>query len=162
MKQILPVLILVCAASASSQTVLPDPTTTPGVANIHVTQANIYDTICKSGWTKTIRPPASYTNKLKLKQIVELGLPGKSSDYEEDHLISLELGGNPTDPKNLWPQAWDGDWGARKKDVIETYLKHEVCNDRITLVDAQTWISTDWVATYKKFIKPSKRSKKTG
>jgi len=25
------------------------------------------------------------------------------SHYEEDHLISLELGGNPRDPKNLWP-----------------------------------------------------------
>ena len=28
------------------------------------------------------------------------------SDYQEDHLISLELGGNPTDPRNLWPEPY--------------------------------------------------------
>lgn len=132
----------------------PDPVRTPGIINTDVTQANIQDTICKSGWTKTIRPPASYTTKLKIKQMAELGLTGKPSDYEEDHLISLELGGNPVDPKNLWPQPWDGEWGAHKKDVIETYLKREVCAGRLSLIDAQHFISTDWVETYKHYIKP--------
>jgi len=28
------------------------------------------------------------------------------SHYEEDRLISLELGGNPRDPKNLWLEMW--------------------------------------------------------
>src|SRR5216683_2609243 len=26
--------------------------------------------------------------------------------YEEDHLVSLELGGHPRDPRNLWPERW--------------------------------------------------------
>jgi hypothetical protein len=34
----------------------------------------------------------------------DMGLVGNPKDYEEDHLISLELGGAPRDPKNLWPQ----------------------------------------------------------
>jgi hypothetical protein len=135
---------------------LPDSNRTPGSANPMVTQANIQDTICKHGWTKIIRPPVSYTNKLKKKQMAELNLSGKPSDYEEDHLISLELGGNPTDPKNLWPQLWSGEWGAHKKDVIETYLKRQVCKNNMPLADAQHWIATDWIATYKQFIKPKK------
>jgi hypothetical protein len=122
------------------------------VTNPAVTQANINQTICVSGWTKTIRPPVSYTNKLKLKQMKELGLTGEPRDYEEDHHISLELGGHPTDPKNLWPEKWDGEWGAHKKDVIETRLKRMVCTGQISLADAQHAIATDWVAAYKKYI----------
>ena len=26
--------------------------------------------------------------------------------YEENHFIALELGGNPRDAKNLWPEMW--------------------------------------------------------
>jgi hypothetical protein len=37
-----------------------------------VTQATISTTICKSGWTKTIRPPTSYTNALKQARHAEL------------------------------------------------------------------------------------------
>ena len=140
---------------------LPNPKLTPGVINPNVTQANIYETICKSGWTKTIRPPASYTNRLKIEQMKDQNLPGDPKDYEEDHLISLELGGNPTNPRNLWPELWysPSGWGAHKKDVIETYLKRRVCSkkgDQIALADAQNWIATDWIATYKKFIKAKK------
>jgi hypothetical protein len=96
---------------------LPDPAVTPGAVNPDVTQDNIGETICVSGWTKTIRPPAGYTNKLKLRQMAAAGLGGAPSDYEEDHLISLEIGGNPTNPANLWPQLWNGTWGAHRKDA---------------------------------------------
>ena len=128
--------------------------TVPGATNPTVTQANIHQTICVSGWTKTIRPPASYTDRLKEQQMAALGLIGAPSDYEEDHLISLEIGGNPTDPNNLWPQRWHGDWNARQKDAIETKLKRLVCAGTITLAEAQTEISTDWVAAYRKWVKP--------
>jgi hypothetical protein len=44
----------------------PDPTLTPGAINPDITQATIAATICNPRWsTKTIRPPASYTNTLK-------------------------------------------------------------------------------------------------
>jgi hypothetical protein len=126
----------------------------PGVTNPNVTQDNIDKTICVSGWTKTIRPPVGYTNKLKKKQMAALGLTGKPSDYELDHLISIELGGNPTDPNNLWPEPWNGPQGAHIKDAIETHLKHLVCKRQITLLEAQTAIRTDWIAAYKKYIGP--------
>lgn len=138
---------------------LPDPVLTPGAVNPNVTQANIHQTICVDGWTKTIRPPVSYTNKLKIQQMAAMHLPGKPSDYEEDHLISLEIGGNPTDPKNLWPQSWTGLWNAHKKDVVETELKRLVCSGKMTLADAQHVIATNWITEYTLITKPAKPTK---
>jgi hypothetical protein len=42
--------------------VLPDPACTPGATNPDVTQASIGSTICRAGYTCTIRPPAAYTS----------------------------------------------------------------------------------------------------
>jgi hypothetical protein len=149
-------LVLALVASTAFAGDLPDPVAHPGAINPDVTQATINQTICVSGWTKTIRPTVSYTNKLKKQQMVELGLTGNPSDYEEDHIISLELGGHPKDPKNLWPELWNGDWGAHKKDVIETRLKTMVCKGQITLAEAQHAIATDWIGAYQKYV-PSKK-----
>jgi hypothetical protein len=82
------------------------PTLTPGALNADVTQATIRATICVRGWTATVRPPAEYTSALKLRQLRDFGLRGPPAAYQEDHLISLELGGNPTDPRNLWPEPY--------------------------------------------------------
>lgn len=128
----------------------------PGAINPAVTQDNIQTNICIPGFTKTIRPPASYTNKLKLKQMKDLGLTGTPHDYEEDHLISLELGGNPTDPNNLWPEPWVGSENAHMKDQIENKLHKMVCAGQITLAEAQKDIATDWLGAYKKYIVPKK------
>jgi len=130
----------------------PDPALTPGALNPAVTQATIGSTICVSGWTDTIRPPTSYTNALKVKQIDEYAYADKAvASYEEDHLISLQLGGNPTDPKNLWPEPYtitlsDGrSVGARIKDTFETKLKKLVCAGTMTLAEAQAEIGIHWV-----------------
>jgi hypothetical protein len=107
---------------------------TPGVLNPDVTQASINSTICVRGWTKTIRPPTSYTNALKQKQLREYGVGGSLSDYQEDHLISLELGGHPTDPRNLWPEPYPR---AAEVDSIENDLNAQVCSGDLTLESAQ-------------------------
>jgi hypothetical protein len=112
-----------------------------------VTQSNINSTICVSGWTKTIRPSTSYTNKLKTTQIGEYGYSDTSlSDYEEDHLIALELGGNPTAATNLWPEphATVNGGSSSKKDTIENKLKKMVCGGTITLASARKAIATNW------------------
>lgn len=130
---------------------LPDKNCTPGVIDISVTQDNIQSTICKRGYTETIRPPVSYTNRLKLKQIEEYGYADTNpKDYEEDHLISLELGGNPKDEKNLWPEPYNIASGAREKDKVENYLHKQVCDGIITLDEAQKEISQNWVEVYQK------------
>jgi len=98
----------ILSAIAGPEDLYPLPSLTPGAANPDVTQANIQQTICKSGWTATIRPPVSYTNNLKTEGIAAYGYSdSKLKDYEEDHFIPLEIGGNPTDPKNLWPEPYD-------------------------------------------------------
>jgi hypothetical protein len=107
---------------------------TPGVLNPDVTQANINSTICVRGWTKTIRPATSYTNDVKRKQMREYRVGGSLSDYQEDHLISLELGGHPTDPRNLWPEPYPR---ASEVDSIENDLNARVCARELSLDDAQ-------------------------
>ncbi|QUQ65385.1 hypothetical protein [Kutzneria sp. CA-103260] len=124
---------------------LPDPSCTPGATNPDVSQDTIDQTICVSGWTSTVRPPTSYTNALKVQQIAEYGYDDTSTaDYEEDHLIPLELGGAPRDPNNLWPEPRYGDQTSASKDSVENALKKAVCNGQVNLVDAQNAIATDW------------------
>ena len=107
---------------------------TPGVLNPDVTQSTIRVTICKRGWTRTIRPPVSYTNELKRRGLRQYGLRGPPSAYQEDHLISLELGGHPTDPRNLWPEPYPL---AGKVDGKENELNAQVCSGQLTLEEAQ-------------------------
>jgi hypothetical protein len=133
----------------------PNAALTPGALNPAVTQATIDSTICVSGWTATIRPSESFTEPLKVKQIAQYGYSDtKTSDYEEDHLIALELGGAPADPRNLWPEPYtmslaDGrPTGAYTKDAFETKLKDEVCARSITLALAQSDIGDHWVHDY--------------
>ena len=48
--------------------------------------------------------------------------------------------GNPTDPKNLWPEPFQTsipDGGAHAKDKVENYLHAEVCAGSLTLEQAQ-------------------------
>lgn len=134
---------------------LPDRTRTPGATNPAVTQENIHETICVPGWTKTVRPPSSYTNKLKREQIKAWHLRDrKPGHYEEDHLVPLSSGGHPTDPRNLWPQSYAVRCGARIKDTLELHLQRQVCAGEITLDEAQEAIATDWIAAYRKYVHP--------
>jgi len=109
-------------------------TLTPGVLNPAVTQATIRATICRSGFTRTIRPPVGYTNELKLKGLKAYHLRGPPSAYQEDHLISLELGGNANDPRNLWPEPYPR---ASAVDKLENELNAKVCSGQLTLEQAQ-------------------------
>ncbi len=126
---------------------LPDPICTPGVADPRVTQANILTTICVSGYTTKVRPSSKYTDALKVVQIKAYGYADtKLADYEEDHLIPLELGGSPTDPKNLWPEPLSGAYPATKKDGVENSLHTKVCDGLMTLAAAQTAIAKNWAS----------------
>lgn len=142
------------AADAATCTIVngtADASCTPGAFNPDVTQDTIYDTICVSGWTSTIRPPSSYTTNLKNEQKIEYGeadIP--NTELEEDHLVPLELGGDPRDPNNLWPEpresagTTDSGQAAENKDQEENALKTQVCNGDLTLDEARQQILTDW------------------
>lgn len=131
---------------------LPIPSLTPGAINPDVTQANIHSTVCVKGWTKTVRPPKYYTNKLKRDQIRQYGYTDTDPrDYEEDHLIPLSVGGNPTDPANLWPQPRNSEWNADRKDELEFAIYMGLCHGEVSLAEAQSAFATNWIDAYRRY-----------
>ena len=152
-----------CGDSDGRQTVtratqhaqLPDRKLTPGATNPAVTQATIKSTICKPGYTATVR---NVTDATKRQVIARYGLPVTDLNLVEiDHFWSLEVGGS-NDITNLWPQYYaaspgqKGYLGARAKDVVETWLKRQVCSEKMTLREAQDemWL---WPQAYAKISK---------
>lgn len=131
-----------------SDGVLPDRECTPGAIDPAVSQQVVNGTICIVGYSDKVRPPTSETNKIKQAQLLAYGFTGPISDYELDHLISLELGGCPDCVSNLWPEPYNIPMGAREKDKVENYLHKAVCNGEMTLTEAQNEIATDWTAVY--------------
>lgn len=132
---------------------LPDQRMTPGALDSTVTQANIQETICVKGYTKTIRPPQNFTNKLKKYQIREYGyVDTNPKHYEEDHLVPLNIGGSPDNPHNLWPQPRISEWNAQKKDVLEFKLYKLVCHGQVPLNEARNAMATDWIKAYKQYV----------
>lgn len=119
---------------------LPDTHCTGGAINPQVTQNTIGSTICKTGWTTTIRPPVATTSKWKRDIDLAYGLP-VTEQGELDHLVSLELGGAPLDTRNLWVEPGTI---PNPKDAIENALHKAVCDHRVTLAAAQQAIATDW------------------
>jgi hypothetical protein len=138
--------------------IYPIPSITPGAINPEITQENIHETICNPNWsTRSERPPSNYTNRLKREGFDQYNDADRDMrDYEEDHLIPLEIGGNPTDPRNLWPEPYHTsipDGGAHDKDKVENYLHEQVCRGAMNLADAQKAIATDWYQVYVSKIK---------
>ena len=135
-----------CRARGTGRFSLPDPRCTPGSLNAAVTQATVSSTICRSGYTRTIRPPESVTGAEKRASLAAYGDSGPLRAFEYDHLVSLELGGAANDPRNLWPEP-----GAtpNPKDGLENRLHAMVCSGRITLAAAQRQIAGNWVASYR-------------
>ncbi|MEU4878324.1 hypothetical protein [Streptomyces sp. NPDC021608] len=129
---------------------LQDPVCTPGAVSPAVTQTNLASTICrKGGYTSAIRPSAYVTGKEKRLNAASYGYTGSMRDAEYDHLISLQLGGDPNDPRNLWVEPADpghrpGAGVNNKKDPVETKLHTAVCAGKITLAQAQQAIVADW------------------
>ena len=137
---------------------LPDPSLTPGAINPEVTQANIQQTVCVKGYTKTIRPPAHFTNKLKKRQLREYGYADRNpKHYEEDHLIALSIGGAPDDPRNLWPEPRISEWNAGKKDRLEFVLYKMVCAQEISLPEAQHAMAANWIEAWKQYVPSHQR-----
>ncbi|MFH5877398.1 hypothetical protein [Arthrobacter sp. NA-172] len=128
---------------------LPDPACTPGATDPSITQDNIGSTICKSGYTATVRPPASATDKIKQESLREYG-QNTVHTTEYDHLISLELGGTNS-VSNLWPEPnQNGATGTTNpKDAVENTLHKAVCDQKVKLTDAQNAIAHDWVTALK-------------
>jgi hypothetical protein len=139
------------ASACVSRGGLADRRCTPGAIDTRVTQHNIKRTICHPGYSQTVRPPTSYTNRLKVAGIGEYGFADTDlADYEEDHLVAISLGGSPTSPRNLWPEPHAGRWGSLTKDKLEWLLYRRVCAGTYRLAAARRDLSRNWIAAYKR------------
>ena len=120
----------------------PDYACTPGAIIATATK----DKICVSGYSSSVRNvPTSEKNQV----YAEYGIYSHTTgQYEVDHDISLELGGS-NDIANLWPEAASPKPGFHEKDKVENYLHDQVCSGAMSLKQAQTEISTNWLAVYK-------------
>jgi hypothetical protein len=140
-----------CRAIGSGLYARPDPHCTPGALNPSVTPASIRSTICRSGWTSSVRPPESITEPEKFASMKAYGDSGSAGAYEYDHDVPLQLGGAVNDPRNLWPEP---DYPTRAgfylnpKDHLERALNRLVCNGRMALSRAQRLIAGNWVSAY--------------
>ncbi len=119
---------------------LPDRSCTPGAIDPAVTQANIGSTICRSGYTTTVRPPESQTEKFKW-DVAEPAYGQHDVSGELDHEIPLELGG-ANDARNLWVEAGSI---PNPKDAVEDALNRAVCDGKVKLRAAQTAIAQNWL-----------------
>lgn len=132
---------------------LPDARVSPGAVFANVTIKELG----QSGYTKKVRDVGT---KEKEQILDEYSLPWKLDEHgtlidphdgakwsdkvEFDHIISLELGGS-NDIHNLFPQYYDGRWGARVKDQYEDWIHRELVAGRVGLRDAQKRISSNWI-----------------
>jgi hypothetical protein len=133
---------------------LPDPHCTPGAVDPRVTQANIATTICSRGFASSVRPPERVTAPEKEASAAAYGYTGWLHLAEYDHLIPLELGGDPNDPANLWvepPDDPDATSFANAKDGLEARLNGLVCSGNLPLTTAQRAIASDWVTAVRAY-----------
>ncbi|HEX7460445.1 MAG TPA: hypothetical protein VF279_07425, partial [Acidimicrobiales bacterium] len=115
---------------------------------------DITTTICATGWTATVRPPTSVTGPEKVGSALAYGYSGSFATGEYDHLIPLELGGDPNDAANLWLEPNDNPTATsthNAKDTLENRLNDLVCSGSLPLAAAQQDIATDWVAAARRF-----------
>jgi hypothetical protein len=139
-----------CHARGRGLFSLPDPRCTPGAIDPAVTQPDIGDTICRSGYSESVRPSEDITEPEKRASLRAYGDRGSLGGYEYDHLVSLELGGARNAASNLWPEP-----GAtpNPKDSLEDRLHDRVCDGEMSLASAQLAIARDWVTAYQRYVR---------
>jgi hypothetical protein len=138
-----------CHYRYESRQPLPDVRCTPGAINPRVTQATLDTTICQAGYASDIRPPVDITAREKRANARSYRYTGPLHDVEYDHLVALELGGDPNDPRNLWveppsPGHRPGSAPYNDKDRVANALHTAVCARRVRLAAAQLAIARDW------------------
>ncbi len=128
---------------------LPDIRCTPGATNPRVRQNTLRWTICQSGYTTRIRLPYSVTSVEKRANARSYSYRGSLAQAEYDHLVSLELGGDPNDPRNLWveppsPGHLLSQGFRNPKDAVENRAHALICSNTVRLGVMQRAIATNW------------------
>jgi hypothetical protein len=117
-----------------------DASCTPGAVFEGVTIKDV----CMAGWAEAHRNVSQSTRQKVYARYGINYVPG-SGDYEVDHLIPLELGGNNS-VENLWPEPSKpyGPGTAGDKDETENALHAAVCAGRWKLQQAWRLLRVGW------------------
>ncbi len=143
------------AASGAEESYLPNNAATPGVVNHKVKAGTIKQTICRPSWVKSAQPSARTlaSQKSRLVKHARYGAD-VAKNFDVDHRIPIEVGGDARDPKNLWLQPLNIQWNALVKNKLETYVQTEVCAGRMKLADGQAIFQRDWVDVFRLYCGP--------
>lgn len=129
-----------CHVTGQGEYVLPDPRCSPGAVDGRYTAAMV----CRGHLPP--RPPESVTEPQKRSDVARYGDYAGSSlhAYEEDHVVPLELAGDPTSMANRFPE-YDAGMIPNPKDAVENAAHRAVCSGRMSLATAQAQIARNWI-----------------
>ena len=117
--------------------------------NPDVRPDTIQQTICRPGYSATVRPSVSYTNPIKFRMMDREGLPREGAkDWALDHRLAIGLGGHPRQLDNL--QLLTRSENGRKS-RIEAKMICYVCKGVMPLDQAQVEVWEDWRAAYRRW-----------
>jgi hypothetical protein len=121
-----------------------DPRCTPGALN-PAAVANPAATICRRAYLADLGHAAAALRRHKLELMIRYGSPGNPSAFVLAQVVAAKDGGSATDPHNLWPMPRDGWGGARTEAIVVNLLHEQICDRRLTVVQAARLLKGDWL-----------------
>lgn len=120
--------------------VYPNPDLTPGEV-----ATNDLDKICNKYYEELLVDAPQQVKEEAFRRY-NMTYSSTSKDYVMDHKISLALGGSNS-VNNIWPQPRKYP-GYLEKDVVQRFLREQVCANKTSLADARRQITQDWFLIY--------------
>jgi hypothetical protein len=128
------------------QLFLPNSIKTPGVG----IELN-YEQLCPV--TQVLTSVPGIPPEVRDKVLLNYGYLGNNQEYAIDLLVPFELGG-VISLKNLWPIPYESRRDTLIKKVkLEHFLHALVCENTLTLQEAQEEISDNWIKTFQRYFK---------
>jgi hypothetical protein len=98
------------------------------------------DQLCRPGYATSVRPSLEVSQRLKLALCSQHHIADCHHGWILDHIIPLELGGDPVADSNLQLQTFAA---AHAKDLVENETRRQYCAGKITLEQAQSRFHRD-------------------
>lgn len=134
------------AAALLLALVAAHPPNVAATLNPDVTPDTLGQTICRPGYSDTVRPSTSYTNPIKFRLMEQSGITREDAKaWALDHRLAIGLGGHPRALDNL--QLLTRTENSRKS-RIEAKMICYVCTGALPLHQAQAEVLEDWRAAY--------------
>jgi hypothetical protein len=116
----------------------------PGTLNAAVI-GHTAGTICDPRWLASTSS-SHLAPATRQRLVIEYQLPGPVITYVVAHVVPIEDGGSPTNPRNLYVLPLNGWGGERTKAVVAGKLHDEICAHRLTVAEAAKTLEGNWLA----------------